>query len=115
MALLGLVGASSFTLFALTVGQSIGGAWRKTALLAPRNADPGSGPNGFQINRKAVEAGITTAMVDASWRLKLDGAREVELSRSPVARDAAAQCGATHRVCRGLVDRRSAVEWRAVA
>jgi DMSO/TMAO reductase YedYZ molybdopterin-dependent catalytic subunit len=79
---LGLVGASSFTLFALTVGQSIGGSWRKTALLAPRNQDPGSGPNGFQINKKAAEAGINEAMVGASWRLKLEGEREVELTRT---------------------------------
>jgi DMSO/TMAO reductase YedYZ molybdopterin-dependent catalytic subunit len=79
---LGLVGASSLTLFALTVGQSIGGAWRKTALLAPRNEDPGTGPNGFQINKKAVEAGITEAMVGGLWRLKIQGATEIELTRA---------------------------------
>lgn len=78
---LALVGASSFTVFALTVGQSIGGTFRRTALLAPRGEDPGSGPNGFQINKRAKEVGITTEMVGASWRLTLEGPKRVSLTR----------------------------------
>ena len=78
---LGLVGGSSFALFALTVGQSLGGWWRKTALLAPRATDPGDGPNGFQINKTAAKAGITMRATGATWRLTLDGARRVVLTR----------------------------------
>lgn len=78
---LGLVGASSLTIFAVTVGQSIGGPLRHTALLAPRGADPGTGPNGFQINKRAAEVGITPGMTGAAWRLIIDGAHRVVLSR----------------------------------
>jgi DMSO/TMAO reductase YedYZ molybdopterin-dependent catalytic subunit len=77
---LGLVGASSLTIFAVTVGQSIGGPLRRTALLAPRGADPGTGPNGFQINKTAADVGITTGMA-AAWWLTVEGARRVVLSR----------------------------------
>src|SRR5581483_5413452 len=55
---LGLVGASSFTIFAVTVGQSIGGWLRHTAVLAPRGADPGNGADGFQVNKSARQVGI---------------------------------------------------------
>ncbi len=71
--LLGLTGGTSLALVLLTIGQSIGGWWRRTALLAPRGQDPGTGPNGFQINKKAREAGITEAMVGDRWRLYLHG------------------------------------------
>ena len=78
---LGLVGASSLTIFAVTVGQSIGGPLRRTALLAPRGADPGTGPNGFQINKRAAEVGVTPGMTGAAWRLTVDGARRVVVTR----------------------------------
>jgi DMSO/TMAO reductase YedYZ molybdopterin-dependent catalytic subunit len=83
---LGLVGASSLTIFAVTVGQSIGGPFRRTALLAPRGADPGTGPNGFQINKRAAQVGITPAMTGATWRLTVEGVRKVVLSRSQLRR-----------------------------
>ena len=70
---LGLVGAGSLALFALTVGQSLGGFWRGTALLAPRAQDPGTGPNGFQINKTALSAGVTDSAQDDRWRLELLG------------------------------------------
>jgi DMSO/TMAO reductase YedYZ molybdopterin-dependent catalytic subunit len=70
---IGLVGASSLTVFAVTAGQSIGGWTRKLAVLAPRNTDISSGPNGFQINKRAAEVGITAQETGASWRLMLKG------------------------------------------
>jgi DMSO/TMAO reductase YedYZ molybdopterin-dependent catalytic subunit len=70
---LGLVGGSSLVLLAVTVGQSIAGPLRRTAVLAPRSTNPGSGPNGFQINKTAREVGITTSQTDDSWRLQLRG------------------------------------------
>lgn len=81
--LLGLVGGASLTLLVVTVGQAIGGASRRVAVLAPRDSDPGSGPNGFQINKTARAVGVTTAMTGASWRLHVKGpSREVQLSRA---------------------------------
>lgn len=79
--LLGLVGASSATLFVLTVGQSIGGPLRRTALLAPRGTDPGSGPNGFQINKTAAQVGVSAANTGSSWRLRLHGPAPAVLTR----------------------------------
>lgn len=72
---LGLVGGGSLLLFLTTVGQSLGGPFRRTALLAPHGtADPGGGPNGFQINKTAAYAGITAADThDDAWRLVVTG------------------------------------------
>jgi len=74
---LGMVAAGSLTLFALSVGQTIGGATRSTALLAPRRHNMGQD---FQVNKTAAEAGIGPA--DASWRLDLTGAASTSLSRA---------------------------------
>ncbi|MCA1822271.1 MAG: hypothetical protein LC644_11160, partial [Pseudonocardia sp.] len=41
---LGMVAASSLALLGLSVGQTIGGATRSTALLAPRGQNPGKSP-----------------------------------------------------------------------
>ncbi|MGW3358297.1 molybdopterin-dependent oxidoreductase [Streptomyces bungoensis] len=82
---LALVGGGSLLLFATTVGQSLGGAWRRTALLAPHGgADPGSGPNGFQINKTAAYAGITAGdRHEDAWRLVVTGRTgTVRLSRA---------------------------------
>lgn len=70
---LGLVGAGSLAILAATVGESIGGPLRSTALLAPRGQDPGTGPNGFQVNKTAAERHITDDMVGVGWRLQLRG------------------------------------------
>ncbi|WP_062645801.1 molybdopterin-dependent oxidoreductase [Streptomyces maremycinicus] len=78
------VGGGSLLLFATTVGQSFDGL-RRTALLAPHGgADPGSGPNGFQINKTAAYAGITAAETDeGAWRLVVAGpSGTVRLSRA---------------------------------
>jgi DMSO/TMAO reductase YedYZ molybdopterin-dependent catalytic subunit len=66
---LGMVAASSLALVGLSVGQTIGGPARSTALLAPRGQDLGEGPADFQVNKTAVAAGI--GPVDESWRLEL--------------------------------------------
>ncbi|CAL9358056.1 hypothetical protein SUDANB2_00595 [Streptomyces sp. enrichment culture] len=82
------VGGASLLLFATTVGQSLGGALRRTALLAPHGgADPGSGPNGFQINKTAAHAGIDRAETGSdAWRLVVTGRTgTVRLSRAQLA------------------------------
>jgi DMSO/TMAO reductase YedYZ molybdopterin-dependent catalytic subunit len=86
---LGLVGGGSLLLFATTVGQSLGGPFRRTALLAPHGtADPGGGPNGFQINKTAAYARITPADThEDSWRLVVTGrAGTVRLGRAELLR-----------------------------
>ncbi|MGV9355263.1 molybdopterin-dependent oxidoreductase [Streptomyces misionensis] len=82
---LGLVGGGSLLLFLTTVGQSLGGPLRRTALLAPRGpADPNGGPSGFQINKTAAYAGITPADThEDAWRLVVTGRTgTVRLSRA---------------------------------
>ncbi|MCC5477714.1 molybdopterin-dependent oxidoreductase [Streptomyces sp. NPDC059680] len=86
---LGLVGGGSLLLFLTTVGQSLGGPFRRTALLAPHGtADPGGGPNGFQINKTAAYAGITAADThEDAWRLVVTGRTgTVRLSRAQLLR-----------------------------
>jgi DMSO/TMAO reductase YedYZ molybdopterin-dependent catalytic subunit len=79
----GLVGAGSLLLFVVTAGQSLGDRARYTALLAPRNRNPGDGPNGFQINKTAAAVGIAAAEVGDAWRLVVRGAdRELTLTRT---------------------------------
>jgi DMSO/TMAO reductase YedYZ molybdopterin-dependent catalytic subunit len=67
------VGAGALTVLAVTVGQSIGGPLRNTALLAPRGQDLGTGPLGFQVNKTAASVGVTAATTGPSWRLELRG------------------------------------------
>ncbi|MFJ6701167.1 MULTISPECIES: molybdopterin-dependent oxidoreductase [unclassified Streptomyces] len=74
-----MVGAGSLALLAVTAGQSIGGWWRRTALLAPHGRDPGSGPNGFQINKTAASVGIRPSDVGPAWRLTVRGAGRQEV------------------------------------
>ncbi|MGW5332727.1 molybdopterin-dependent oxidoreductase [Streptomyces bauhiniae] len=84
-----LVGGGSLLLFVTTVGQSLGGPLRRTALLAPHGGtDPGGGPNGFQINKTARYAGITDADTHPdAWRLVVTGpAGTVRLSRADLLR-----------------------------
>lgn len=78
---LALVGSASLVTLVVTVGQSIGGPLRRTALLAPRRSDPGSGPNGFQINKQASSVGITTAETGSTWRLTVAGATTSVMTR----------------------------------
>jgi DMSO/TMAO reductase YedYZ molybdopterin-dependent catalytic subunit len=69
----------------VTAGQSIGGPLRRTALLAPHGGqDPGSGPNGFQINKTAAAVGVRAEETGERWRLVVrgDGGRVRRLSRA---------------------------------
>ena len=66
---LGFAGAGSLLLLALSAGQAIGGPLRRTALLAPHGQVTGSGPEDFQINVAAAEAGIKPGDTGDSWRL----------------------------------------------
>ncbi len=79
--LLGLVGGASGLLVVLTAGQSIGGPLRRLALLAPRGRSYGEGPNDFQVNMTAENAGISSDDVGPAWRLEVVGTRTVRLSR----------------------------------
>jgi DMSO/TMAO reductase YedYZ molybdopterin-dependent catalytic subunit len=80
--LLALIGGASATILVVNIGESIGGPFRRLALLAPRGRVFGSGPNGFQVNRTAVAAGITPRMVGPSWRLEVSArGRTVALTR----------------------------------
>ncbi|MEV5764003.1 molybdopterin-dependent oxidoreductase [Micromonospora sp. NPDC052213] len=79
---LALTGGGALLLAALTVGQSLDGVLRRTALLLPRGRRHGDGPNGFPVNRSAAAAGIRSADTGADWRLSVrGGGRSVELDR----------------------------------
>ncbi|WP_156725691.1 molybdopterin-dependent oxidoreductase [Streptomyces apocyni] len=81
---LGMVGGGSLLLLATTAGQNFDGPLRRTALFAPHGGDePGSGPNGFQINKTAAARGIRPVDTGAAWRLTLSGPRgdDIRLSR----------------------------------
>ncbi|HCA87322.1 MAG TPA: hypothetical protein DEQ61_18700 [Streptomyces sp.] len=80
---LGAVGMGSLVLLATTAGQSVGGPLRHTAVLAPRSRNPGSGPNGFQINKTAASVGVGAADIGPRWRLTVRGdGREIVLGRA---------------------------------
>ncbi|MBY6438045.1 molybdopterin-dependent oxidoreductase [Rhodococcus kroppenstedtii] len=79
---LALVAGGSGLLAALTIGQTVDGPLRSTALLLPRGRTYGDGPNDFQINRTAVAAGIDPASTGDSWRMELSGPRAVGLDRA---------------------------------
>jgi DMSO/TMAO reductase YedYZ molybdopterin-dependent catalytic subunit len=79
---LAFAGAGSLVLLGLSVGQSLGGPLRRTALLAPHGQDIGNGPNDFQINVTAAEVHIRGAETGASWRLTL--ARSGRTGHPPV-------------------------------
>ena len=68
---LAFAGAGSLVLLALSVGQSIGGPLRRTALLAPHGQADGGSPGGFQVNVTMAESGVRTGQTGAGWRLTL--------------------------------------------
>ncbi|GAA3119539.1 hypothetical protein [Nonomuraea salmonea] len=55
--MLGFVGGGSLLIFGLSVGQTLDGPLRRTALLAPHGRVYGPGPNDFQINKTAAGLG----------------------------------------------------------
>lgn len=77
------VAGASGLLLVTTAGQSLGGAFRRVALFAPRGAGV-SGPAGFPVNKTAAIARITPALVGPDWRLRLSGpdGTTTELSRA---------------------------------
>ncbi|MEU6735408.1 molybdopterin-dependent oxidoreductase [Streptomyces physcomitrii] len=81
---LGVVGAGSALLVVTTVGQSIGGPLRETALFAPHGGgEPGAGPGGFQINKTMAAVGVRVQQTGEAWRLAVEGrAGTVRLSRA---------------------------------
>ena len=79
--LLAMVGGASLTIFAVQAGQSIGGPFRRLALLAPRGRVFGTGPNDFQVNHTAASAQITEAMTGPGWRVTVAGTTTRALSR----------------------------------
>jgi DMSO/TMAO reductase YedYZ molybdopterin-dependent catalytic subunit len=83
---LAFAGAGSLVLLALSVGQSIGGPLRRTALLAPHGQAGGSGPGDFQVNVTMAESGVTAGQTGAGWRLALTrtgaSGRPVTLTRA---------------------------------
>ncbi|MEU6553763.1 molybdopterin-dependent oxidoreductase [Streptomyces sp. NPDC046915] len=84
-----LVGGGSLLLFLTSAGRSFDGPLRRTALLTPHGgAEPGGGPNGFQINKTAAYAGIDTAETsEEAWRLVVTGRTgTVRLSRADLLR-----------------------------
>lgn len=80
--LLALVGGSSVALFLVTAGQTVGGAWRGVAVLAPRGRDYGSGPNDFPVNKTASYRHIKPSEMGTAWRLSLANASGVVRSLS---------------------------------
>ena len=68
---LAFAGSGSLLLLVLSAGQSIGGPLRRSALLAPHGQDTGTGPEDFQINITAADAGIKAAQAGTNWRLTL--------------------------------------------
>ncbi|WP_205315162.1 molybdopterin-dependent oxidoreductase [Nonomuraea lactucae] len=80
--LLGLVGGASLMTFGLSVGQTLDGPLRQTALLAPHGRDYGPGPNDFQVNKAASEIGIDPAATGPAWGLELAGPTPARLDRA---------------------------------
>lgn len=79
------VGGGSLLMFATSAGRGFDGPLRATAVLSPHGGpEPGSGPNGFQINKTAAHVGIDPAETrEDTWRLVVTGrAGTVRLSRA---------------------------------
>ncbi|MFL6052885.1 MAG: molybdopterin-dependent oxidoreductase [Actinoallomurus sp.] len=77
-----LVGGGSVLVAVLTAGESIGGAARRVALLAPRGGYRETAAD-FPVNRTAASASIRPADVGDEWRLVLvAGGRTIQLDRA---------------------------------
>ena len=74
---LGLAGVGSALLVATTVGMTVE-PLQKLALLSPRR--PSTGPQGFPVNKAAVEAGVVAAATSPDYRLEI--VRDGEVARN---------------------------------
>jgi DMSO/TMAO reductase YedYZ molybdopterin-dependent catalytic subunit len=79
--LLAMIGGASLTIFVVQAGESIGGPFRRFALMAPRGRVLGTGPNDFQVNTPAFAANVSEAMTGPAWRLNVVGQSSASLSR----------------------------------
>lgn len=80
---LAVVGAGSLVLLVTSAGRGIDPLRRLAALTPHGFADPGAGPDGFQINKTASSVGVTAADTGEGWRLTVKGpAGEIRLSRA---------------------------------
>ncbi|HEY4826069.1 MAG TPA: molybdopterin-dependent oxidoreductase [Solirubrobacteraceae bacterium] len=79
--LLAMIGGAALTIFAVQVGESVGGPFRRLALLAPRGRVFGTGPNDFPVTHTAAYAQITPTMISEDWRLTVAGARTISFGR----------------------------------
>jgi DMSO/TMAO reductase YedYZ molybdopterin-dependent catalytic subunit len=85
---LALVGGGVLLVAGLTVGQSVGGIARPTALLLPRGrttAAADGGPNDFPVNKTFAATRLDAAATGDGWRLELTGARTLRLGRTELA------------------------------
>lgn len=71
------VAAAGGVVTLVTVGQTVA-PLAPVALLAPRR--PHTGPQGFPVNKAAVQAGVTDLARDPAWRLHVAGERDLRLS-----------------------------------
>jgi DMSO/TMAO reductase YedYZ molybdopterin-dependent catalytic subunit len=81
--LLAFAGAGSLLVGALSVGQSLGGSLRRTALLAPHGQEVASGPGDFQVNQSAASAGVTAKLAGEVYRLTLGSGAGEQPSGTP--------------------------------
>ncbi len=79
--ILALVGGTSFAVFILTAGETIGGVMREFALFGTHYRSPDRGANHFPVNHTFASTGITVSSTGPNWRLSLVGTRHVSLSR----------------------------------
>jgi len=71
--LLAVVTGAAALVGGLSIGQTLGGPLRRTALLSPRGRSYGTGPTDFQVNITAATAGVPPAATGDAWRLALTG------------------------------------------
>ena len=78
---LALVGGTSLTVVALTVGETVDGRTRRFALFGTHYRSPDAGANHFPVNKTYIASGVTAASIGPSWRLEIAGARQMSFSR----------------------------------
>ena len=86
---LALVGGGALLVAVLSAGQTLGGPFRRLAVLLPRgrnSAAADGGPNDFPVNKTFAVSGIEPGAVGPGWRLDLTGgAALVRLDRDGLA------------------------------